>query len=57
MTEKWFLENYWKLLSCSKSFGEELPEVQEIIEEGRAAGLDVDKLIKRPSPPEIYLWL
>ena len=56
MTEDWFLENYWKLLSLQKALGE-LPEVQEIIDEGRAAGLDVDALIKRPSPPEIYLWL
>ena len=56
MTEDWFLEHYWKLLSLQKAVGE-VPEIQEIIDEGRAAGLDVDELIKRPSPPEIYLWL
>jgi hypothetical protein len=56
MTEEWFLEHYWKLLSLQMAVGE-VPEVQEIIDEGRAAGLDVDELIKRPPPPEIYLWL
>lgn len=56
-TEESFLEHYWKLLSCSKAFGQELPEVQEIIDEGRAAGLDVDRLVQLPSSPEVLLWL
>ena len=57
MTEEFFLEHYWKLLSLSEAFGEEMPEVKEIIEEGREAGLDVDRLVQHPSPPEALLWL
>lgn len=57
MTEAFFLEHYAKLKSLEAALGE-MPEVEELVDEARAAGLDVDALLGRyRQPPDVLLWV
>jgi hypothetical protein len=56
MTKEFFLENYFKLKSLEAVVGD-LPEVQELIDEAKQDGLDVDELLRQyKQPPDILLW-
>ena len=50
MTEEWFLKWYYRLKSLERAVGE-IPEIEELVEEAKADGLDPDKLLEEHANP------
>lgn len=58
LSEVWFAEHYWKILSLGEALGEELPELQELVHAAAQQGYDMDAILKRyPRPPDPVLWI